>query len=329
MYTPTPKTLLDYRTTPWSEVQNALADLLRREKELVEKGGEPMVRLFGYIEPVGVLAAISDEDDVVSAIDREILHLLEAELLQDFLANPANTDLQDMLGLELALVAAATDRVKGFKPYTLEELQRIMAGDNSIYNDLIFALTLREQLFQEEKDNDVVVGTFLLNSLPLLNAAKYEREKYMWDDMFLFTLILHVAWKTFAVLPPILQQRMLQQYFYISIVLGVPVRRWVTDGVEIMEKQSRQLVYQGFVQSIATSEEAIFRGTGDERIEFTQVVKQYFERTVEESVGTPAQEKFLEEFFQSTRSDAIQFEQKNWLREALNISLRLRQQNLI
>jgi hypothetical protein len=253
--------------------------------------------------------------------------LVDPSLIDAFILQPEEKDTRDALSLQLFMVAIATGDSKkdDFTPYSLEELAAVVLGDSYIYDDVIFARTLRATLVST---GDGSYAKVLAEALPALTAEFADVEKeYEWDDVFFLSFILHVVWKGFAFLDKSAEDRLLQNYFYLAIVAGVPVRHWLSEILHIKSASvdTKELSIL-FNQSLSNNRETVPMTTGVEAGRpFVDLEKEFFAKIYSENISTLAEVQFVDSFYVNQPSRDIF---SAWLREALSISLHIKKGDL-
>ncbi|MBP9695166.1 MAG: hypothetical protein KBD73_02040 [Candidatus Magasanikbacteria bacterium] len=316
-----------FRAHEREEVASAFVRLLKAKSTLLERGISGVPKIYEYAEPLARTLGTEAGDNSLLIIAHELIYLIDPLLIDAFILQPEEKDTRDALSLQLFMVAIATGDSKkdDFTPYSLEELASIVLGDTYLYDDIIFVRTLRAALVTT---GDGSYAKVLAEALPALTAEFADVEKeYEWDDVFFLSFILHVVWKGFVLLGRNTQERLLQNYFYLAIVAGVPVRRWLSEILHIksaaVDTKELSIIFN---QSLANNRETVPMNTGvEEGRPFVDLEKEFFAKIYSENISTLAEVQFVDSFYVNQPSRDIF---SAWLREALSISLHVKKGDL-
>lgn len=266
--------------------------------------------------------------NLLTKIDRNLIGMISIDLIKSFIANPSDQEILVSLSSELFLIAAASDNLssalKEIKPYDDEEIVLILDGKLSYYDDILFVYTLRQIMTGALSTANV---SLLLNSLPTAPKEEdYENLEFYWTEVLISGLILQLAWAYFGELSAIDRKFLLQNYFYHSLVVGVPVKDRLLMAYQSLDVPARDKEFDALVrlmdynnEMIPTTVEAVFG------IKVSETVHQILPLVYEEKIKTFAQEKFIGEFYQGeSNTEAMQV----WLREFLRLVVGLHQHTL-
>lgn len=329
MLHPGTQPLIAFRTTPWTDVRAVLRDAVQQSEKIAAALG-PGVNTDKFLERLKALQRFAENTPTGNPLivaDTEILHLLEVEIVRAFLANPADADLNEYVAGETLLLTAATATAPTAIPtYFQDEFTDIIQGKGQdFYNNIVFTATLRSYLDTRDDINEETLGTLLLTALPTVENSSLLVQPYQWDGALIVVLMLQVLWKTLAFLPRARQQSIIQNFFYTSIVLGVPVRLWLKEALELSRADGAfDDLTRAFIFSFENSQEMLADNNGELQ-PFNALVKDYLGKVYNEQIDVLAQEQYLVSFYKDEKKNSYPVA---WLREALNIILHIRKGDL-
>lgn len=265
---------------------------------------------------------------VLDKIDRSLVGLLSIDLIKRFVADPSNQEILTNLSSQIFLIAAATDnlpsKLKEVKPYDDDEVGLILEGKLSYYDDILFVHTLRQMITGAVSTVHV---SKLLNSLPTApKEEEYEDITYFWLEILISGLILQLAWAYFAELSSFDRKFLLQNYFYQSLVVGVPVKDRLLMAYKNLDIKTRDKELDAILKILDYNNEFIpLTVEAAVGVKVLEVIHRIFGAIHEEKIKTFAQEKFIGEFYQGEANVAAM---QVWLRELLSLVISLRQHTL-
>ncbi len=268
------------------------------------------------------------DPNILVKIDKVLISLISVDLIKNFIANPSDQDLLVSLSSQILLVSAATDNLsaglKEIKPYSDEEMDLVLQGKLPYYDDILFVYTLRQMI------SGAIVSEYVGKLLGSLSTAPkeddYESAEFYWLEVLISGLILQLAWANFADLSISDRKFLLQNYFYQSLVMGVPVRDRVLLAFNGMNPEDLNKEFDSLIRALdynlefipATAEAAF-------GVKVSETVHQALALIYEEEIKTFAQEKFITSFYKDeTNNDAM----RQWLRELLRLIIGLHQHSL-
>ena len=223
----------------------------------------------------------------------------------------------------LLLIVTAIGSSEVLPLYTLVEIKAILNGERREYDESQLLFTLREAVFNEEEAHDLVKVVVEL----LINQAD------AWQEMetkiiLRYTILLEIVFRRFGRLAGVYQKALLRLYFYRSIVLGTPVRQYLSQTLAATAN------VVGYITEVKNYLDYL-----GQNVELVPAVK----------AGAVEQEKLLPEFFQDIRSQTKATTSKEikqysdniyrgwesqgrhgeWLNEACDIYFKLEQASLI
>lgn len=318
--------LYTFYSQPQNEVVLALNELVAA-KDRLELFTPNSKGIYGVAESLSKQLQ-NTSNGLIVKIDKVLISLISADLIKSFIANPSDQELLNSLSSQIFLVSAATDNLspdlKEIKPYNDEEISLILAGKLPYYDDILFVYTLRQIITGASSTS--YVGK-LLNSLPTApKEDDYESAQFYWLEVLVSSLIIQMAWAYFRDLSISDHKFLLQNYFYQSVVVGVPVRDRLLMAYNGLNAQELDKEFDGLIRTLDYNGE--FIPTTSEAVSGVKVpeaVHQVFALVYEADIKTFAQEKFIADFYQNEpNTQAMQ----NWLRELLRLVIGLHQHSL-
>lgn len=249
--------------------------------------------------------------------DSGTIALINEDLLKAYISNPSDKELLSVLASQILMVASASDTaemMKNIKPYDEEDMQLILQGKFEFYDDGVFVYSLRKML--DETNVSAQLISKLLNSLPPApKEEEYADEKHFWLDCLIKKMMLQLVWKNFDVLSTSDQKFLIQNYFYISMVMGIPVN-------ELLQKIDDQEVYANILKLLEYNYEIIpLSAEGSFGIGLIETMHEFNSISYQEKINTFAKEKFIKSFYEGEeKTEAMQ----NWLRQLLTVFVTLR-----
>ncbi|MBI2444030.1 MAG: hypothetical protein HYV42_02185 [Candidatus Magasanikbacteria bacterium] len=321
----------DLMLVAWFTQSNAEVDRVWRElivgrERLLATAPAAATRLWQYLEPIYQRWSAHDVNSAYWPADEQTIRLIEAPLLRDFIADPTSQEMRDALALEVMLVHAALGLRTDLTPYTPEELRQILFEEEGIeyYNDAVFAHTLRAVLQGGEME---LMVPQLLGGLEQQAASGGGWGQLAdWSGALLYALTLQAAWRYFPHLRPPDQQLLLTHYFWQAIACGVPVRERLQVALVIPDAAARAPA-PALVKMLGENKELVAVDTAGARARpLIELIKEAEAATR----GKGADAFRLEEFAGGIYRDQVGRDAfAGWLREAIQIVLRLRAGTLV
>ena len=206
-------------------VKQALLSL--REIDLALFEDREMSQKFAiYVDFLTARIEAPREDGPQWPIDMACINILDVDIISEFARNPRDAGVRDVLFFQLELVAGTTVYGEISETYTPEQISKILTGEMREYNPVWFAYTLRQAIigYDVHKYREVIWPYIELEQV-------ISRREYSWEEAFYFSLMLQNAWYFFGVLPEEQQVFLLSFYFYRSIVVGVPVKEYLSNSL--------------------------------------------------------------------------------------------------
>ncbi|MBI5729275.1 MAG: hypothetical protein HY983_03505 [Candidatus Magasanikbacteria bacterium] len=319
------KSIFRLYAQPWKNVQGALATLLQAEPQVASLNLPNTEVFYQHVKALSARANETDDNSPLFIIDREIIRSLETDMVEEFLKDPTDVVIRDNLSIELRLLAYATNTVANITPYTLEEFKTVLGGEAEYYNDSIFLATLRHAMESEDGKD---YAAFILGTLPPGNAPDDIEDLYWWDDALLLATTLQLIWRFFPALTSAEQEVIVQHYFYRSLVVGVPARRWIGEALESVEDEARLTeMYALFIQALNENKESVpLNKDAAAGKKLADIYREYLARVYNEEIGILAQEKFIADFYQGSSVSPVYV---GWLREALTVFSHLKKEDFV
>lgn len=299
--------LLDSKNTDNAEsIEDNLQKYLLVVKEIIEKNND---NVFEHI------------------LDASAISYLDADLIKEALSDHTEKIRNDVT-VQLAMVSASCGITKeNFKIYTKKELIEILKGNNTSVNDLVFVYTMNK-LSVENTDKETLQT--MLQALPKSSEAGILQKQYFWNEAFVFFVFLQVVWRMFEKFEPIGRQFLLQNYFYIAIVAGIPVRIILQDFLKNKNSDDYIALSKDIIKNLEDNQERVPQDITDEtgrslkdlyREFFSEVGYDFISKSqpngvAELEIGTLSQKLYKE------KTDGAFF--SAWFREALSILLHLK-----
>lgn len=316
-----------YRVHTQADVNAAFVRLLKAQKTLEARGIAAVPKIYERVARLARTLAIEASGNLRLHIAHESIRWIDPTLIDAFIALPENQDWRDAISMELAFAGTlAGDNPKpSFTPYTPEEFGTILLGSTFYFDDIVFLRTLRWILDGVGNDEySVLVAT----AFPALAEEFVDVEKeYEWDDAFVFGAMLQTVWKAFPFLGDEIQRRMLENYFYLAIVAGVPVRQYLAEMFQVNAPGfDRGAFAKHVTEAMNNNRETVPTTTGvEEGRPFADILKEFLAKVYTDNIGTLAEVQFVDGFYQSQpHRDMF----AGWLREALSIVLHARKGDL-
>lgn len=318
------KSLYQIYSQNWEAVQAALKRLVSERARLMGLNMQGTEKFYQQVDALVARATAPSSGAPLAAIDREIMRSLEVDMVEEFLRDPTDRIIRDNLSIELALLTAATNAISGITPFTFEELQAILQGDGTFYDDHIFLYTIRDAM----GIGDVKYARLMLATLPRAAAPADLEDRYWWDDALILAVSLQMVWYFFPVLDTAEQIALLQHYFYRSLVIGAPVRKKMQDALNLMtDADTLSALYAIFTKAVLDSDESVpLDKEATEGKDFNEVCKEYQAKVYTEEMSVLEQEKFMAELYANKKIDEVYIV---WLREALSIFFHLKRQDIV
>ena len=321
--TPQPINLFYYRLNNWLEVHTAMDDLFASRDILLKNNDPKIKKIFEYFDPLHEAAKNYQIDKIMDFIDISTICFLQPLLIKQFLLRPNDPQSQDALLLQLSLLSASTlvgGKVDNITPYTLAELADIMNGDRTIYDDKIFAYTLRSLLLLNNPDDRVATLFFTLSKKNIDNA---EFAEYFWEEAVIFSLTMQLIWKNLLFFNTAQQEFIIQNYFYSAVVAGVPVENWISIILSlVLPGFNNKTVNDSFLRALENSLERVPYDTSVlDSAPLKDLLTDYVGKIYDNKIRIFAQEKFIGDIYKDQKAEK-QF--SGWMRVVLYIYYGLR-----
>ena len=302
------RNIYEYCLKDWKEVESALTNLVRAEKDLIQKQVPIIEKLFRYIYPLYDVVTAGANNPFWST-QSGMLKFLDTELLKKFLADPLDKSLRDKLSEQLMLLCVALGNQTDIVPYDQEDLKEIVAGKSSSYNDMVFVHTLALLLIKtvDKEKIDVLCG--------LLKAEGGQELQIPieWPPTFILSLVLQVLWRNIEILDWPQKDLLIKNYLHLSLVAGVPVReiveKYVNTGTSLENKEKVDLFFNDLLNS---QEDMPLDNRCEEWRNVSDVIKNYMAQLDGGAASGFTQEQFISGFYQNQIGKEVL---RSWLRE--------------
>ncbi|HYE60343.1 MAG TPA: hypothetical protein VEA18_04125 [Candidatus Kapabacteria bacterium] len=300
------------------EVSQALLNLVNAKETMLQTGIPIMEDLYEYIEP---LASISNGTNL--EIQKNVIHLLNPQIVDLFLKNPNDVDVREMILVQVVFLVAATGVLQNVEVYTEEKVLNIVQGKERDYDDINF-LTRLYRMY--ETAPSISFLSQLIRSIPTVSGYDDVEENHFWDDVCMFSLFLHILWKHFSLLRLNEQQILIQNTLYQSVVLGISIRESLERTIRDAEGKEEQKMNELFHMCEMSKEHIIVNTVTHEQKNFSEIIRLFLMSTSSASITALAREKFITDIYKTDPHKEIFC---MWLREVLLVISQLRTKTLI
>ncbi len=188
-------------------------EVLEALDSLVEVENEPLNTL---VEKLIVSIKADQSENEMYKYDQEVVDLLDVDLVNEFLRQPSNIDVQKQLVDHVTILAAATDNMSGLEMYSPQDLRTVLISGE--YLDFIKVIhTLRKSQNSDDR-HDYALS--VVEQLKLLTT----RNTYTFNEVLILYFELQLVWSELETLPAEQQQLLFANYLYKAIIVGVPLR---------------------------------------------------------------------------------------------------------
>ena len=318
--------IYDFRLQTLAEVQQMFGRLLQDKQKFLDLNVPVIPKMFTTLEALSKTSIEPSLNKPIQAFVEASLTLLDKDLMEIVYNDPTDKEMTDALSIELLLVSAATANIQGVNAYSDEEMLDILKGkDLPYYDDAIFVYTIRKS-FEGNISNSIFSA--MVKTLPGVDKTPDNIKMYYFDELFLLSSMLHSIWRHFLFLPVSDQQFLLQNYFYQSIILGVPVKFALQEAAKLaVSRREGDKMTRFLVESLLQGKETVPYQTLARDGKFTgDVFREYFTRSATEQINTLVLEKFVSDIYKG-QEDAQFY--SLWLREMLGIAWSIRSANIL
>jgi hypothetical protein len=318
--------IYDFRLQTLAQVQQMLGQLLVEKQRFLDLNIPVIAKMFDSIEALSKTATDTTLSKSIQAFNESAITFLDKDLLEIFYNDPTDQEMRDALSIELVLVSAATGNITGLTPYTDEEMLEILKNKEiPYYNDALFVYTLRKSF---ENNTSNALFSAMVKILPGSAKVADNVRMYYWDEIFVQTMMLHSIWRHFLYLSPNDQQFLLQNYFYQSIIVGVPVKVAVQEaGKFAVSRREGEKMGRFLMEMLLEGKESIPLKTLMREGKLTGLVfKDFIQKSATEKINTLVLEKFVSDMYRG-QEDAEYF--ALWLRETLSLVWNIRTADIL
>lgn len=314
--------LYDYRLQTLTDVQGVLSKLLAAKEQMLSQNNEVINKIYTSFESIQKVLNEKTPSTPLQAWNESMIGFLDKDLMEIFLNDPTDVEMRYALSLELKFIEAATNTgTTPVNPYTEEEMSLILKGKgDAFYDDFLFVFTLRQLL--EANVSGTIFSLLVKTFRPIEENSDNTRSLY-WNDAFVFSAVLHSIWRHFFLLSEVEQQFILQNYFYQSIVLGVPVRFALRETlIRASVKGKTEKTLQSFRESISVGKETIPTNILTAQGKTVgAVMREFVTKMATEQINTLVQEKYISEVYRGQQDNEFF---AAWLRETLTTIAQLK-----
>ncbi|PIZ94601.1 MAG: hypothetical protein COX81_03120 [Candidatus Magasanikbacteria bacterium CG_4_10_14_0_2_um_filter_37_12] len=312
-----------FRQHDWNEVFpviRKLADfVVRAEMSEIEGIGGYALKLADYITD-------RDEKDSIWLQDKEILSFLQIDLVEQFITNPNDENIKNILLQQLEYLSVATsNELHQLDLYYTDDIKKILSGQMPGYSVLSFIYTLRQAMIGFDTIPYISVLAPFLEITSVQEQASYD-----WTDALMINMILRVAWGDgfYRSADAYIQISLMESYLYKSIVLGIPVRQKLEEYLHNAIDLVDFVFYSDFLLDLVNHnrENIPLDVSGTKFLPVLDLVKNF-----ESNSGTDVLDGYkLQKFVDSMYADQVGREKyKNWLREFMYIVTRIKRASLV
>ncbi|EKE25453.1 MAG: hypothetical protein ACD_5C00151G0001, partial [uncultured bacterium] len=140
---PLTDSIFSFRLENYEEVKSSLALLFAQTESLLKLNDPITDKMMSRVYLLYAASKIYNPQNTIDVIDMSTLCFLSPLTIVEFIKNPSNTTVRDLLSLEISLVAAASNNFPTeLKTYDSDELTAIIVDANTkMYNEIIFLHT--------------------------------------------------------------------------------------------------------------------------------------------------------------------------------------------
>jgi|GEM_PF-6642803 len=288
-------------------------DILLALREKMEN-----LELDGEHELAEIIGKIVDyfNEGYVELGDESLLAVLDLKLL-----NGNWNDNKELLKGQIFALAIALN-LGGEIEYSkaeLEKFAKVGLSDGYDYGRLL--QTVRSALMGQDR------RSFALLLMPVLTLF-IEKKEVEPEALLLEILLLRLFWSCFFDFKLVLPEFLVKNYFYRSIVMGLPVREYISrqllDSANIEEYVARDAVIIDWLSQ--SLEKVIIKDSELVEHNFADLLKKYYqENPGEEKFAVDKQRQYLEKIVEGKLTDKY----FAWLMEAFNIAVSLKGAHLV
>ena len=310
------KRVYDFCRQTWPEAKGAVFSLAENKEKVLASNFAGVEKFYEYLKPIYELSK-KDGEDLGLLADRQAVKFLSVELVDKFFKEQQNKPVRDDLSIQLAYVFAAIGNLKGVTPYTPEELKAAIEGKADYYDDMVFVYSLNQIRI---KGNAALYESSLLKLVPA-EGTEAVRSQTGWDTAFLQSQVLKTLWYSLNNLSEDGRRLIIQNYFYLAIVCGIPVEKllntWLGTGTDSEKFAKKQFV----LTVLRDNKEPVPVATDCSAwVGLPDAVSNYTAQLGGDVSSGFTQESFISEGFQDQPGREVFMA---WLREVLNITMHL------
>lgn len=314
--------LYDFRLQTLTDVEQLLLRFKNEKERMMQTNIAVMPKIYAYLEVIEKTLNSQITNKPLLALNQAAIGFLDKDLMEIVLNDPTDKEMRDALSLELVLVGAAINApLQAITPYTPEDMQAVLKGKEDVYyDDIVFTYSLR-QFFEANVSGSLF--SLMVKTLPSVLKEPENLKTYYWSDAFVLTMLLHSIWRHFFLLPQVDQQFILQNYFYQSIVLGVPVKFALQETLQRASvKGEGEKMVRFLRENLALGKETIPTTIDTAQGKtVADVSTEFLTKAATEQINTLVQEKYISDMYRGQiDNEYFSF----WLRQALTIIWQLK-----
>lgn len=310
------KRFFDFCRQTWPEAIGVVLSLAENKEKVLASNFAGVEKFYEYLKPIYELAKKKGEDLNLLA-DRQAVKFLSSELVEKFFKEPQNKPARDDLSIQLAHIFAATGNLQGITSYTPAELKDATEGRADYYDDLVFVYSLHQIRVGAKA---ALYEPSLLALIPPAGAQAI-RGQMDWETAFLQSQVLKTVWYSLNNLSEDGRRLIIQNYFYLAIVCGLPVEKLINTWLETGTNLEKSVKKQFVLVALRDNKESIPVATDYSGwIGLSDAVSKYAAQLEGDVSSGFTQESFIGEVYQGQAGREVFMA---WLREVLNITMHL------
>lgn len=297
--------LYEYCLPHLTEARRLLSDILEKQSQLYNFWS-PGSKFYNYVK--FLFDTVSNSHDAINTTRyNSLINFLDINAAAGLFSSSFDSAARDNLTEQILLLYLAFGgEVVGMEPYNSDEIGLILDGKFDYYSDEVMAHTL-SKLWMDGSD-EIEVNAMFRVLTPVVDNYR------PWNNIdrvsgLIEVLVSHNLWSAWFGLSEVQRRQLLHDYFYLSIVAGVPVLEWFK--VYAKSAPADEKVLEKISGEIINNNETMPPFGGKEEVKFIDILKRYAAGSG--GIGGFEQEKFLDDLF---RGEKRKGPYSQWLRQA-------------
>ncbi len=156
-------------------------------------------------------------------LDKQLFNFLDLDLINQFLSSP-DKDKINLLSDNIKIISSAIGEEDNLDRYNVDEIISCINLSKKDFDFFSIINSLRQELF-DQHNRDLIKAIF-----NYLQKVELYRD---WEikELVVFVLLLNIIWKNFDFLLPVEQSYLLNLFFYISVLIGIPVASILKNSI--------------------------------------------------------------------------------------------------